>query len=129
MADAVTSKKIMDNDYNYIVQLTNLSDGTGESAVVKVDVSALSPVPTEVTLEKVHFSTVGMAVRLLWDASADVLAWEIPAEATGMLDFSAFGGLMNDSGSGKTGDVQLTTIGHTSGDTYNLVLECRKRYV
>ena len=41
MADAVTSTTILDSDKDFIVQLTNVSDGTGESAVAKVDVSAL----------------------------------------------------------------------------------------
>ena len=43
MADAVTSTTLLDSDRLAIIQLTNTSDGTGESAVVKVDVSALQP--------------------------------------------------------------------------------------
>ena len=130
MADAVTTTKIADNADVYIVQLSNLSDGTGESAVIKVDVSTLSPVPTEVTIERVHFATNGMMVRLLWDATTDVVALQLPADSTGTLDFSSFGGLLNDSAAAnKTGDIVLTTIGHTAADPYHIVLECRKKYV
>ena len=46
MADAVTSTTLLDSDRLAIIQLTNTSDGTGESAVVKVDVSALQPIAT-----------------------------------------------------------------------------------
>ena len=42
MADAVTSTTIVDDDRKAIIQLTNTSDGTGESAVTKIDVSALA---------------------------------------------------------------------------------------
>ena len=44
MADAVTSQTIGDNvgAKNILVKLTNISDGSGESAVTKVDVSALA---------------------------------------------------------------------------------------
>ena len=42
MADAVTSTTIVDDDRKAIIQLTNTSDGTGESAVTKGDVSALA---------------------------------------------------------------------------------------
>ena len=35
MADAVTSTTLLDSDRLAIIQLTNTSDGTGESAVVK----------------------------------------------------------------------------------------------
>ena len=41
MADAVTSQTIVDGERNCIMKFTNVSDGTGESAVAKVDVSTL----------------------------------------------------------------------------------------
>lgn len=127
MADAVTSQTIIDGQRNLVMKFTNVSDGTGESAVTKVDVSALSPAPTEVVIDKIHFTTAGMGVRLLWDATADVTAFEISADQTGTLDFTHFGGLTNNAGAGKTGDLQLTTLGHTNGDSYTIVLEMRKK--
>ena len=44
MADAVTSQIIGDNvgAKSILVKLTNISDGSGESAVAKVDVSTLA---------------------------------------------------------------------------------------
>ncbi len=42
MADAVTSQTLVDNDKTLVMKFTNISDGTGESAVKKVDVSALN---------------------------------------------------------------------------------------
>ena len=44
------------------------------------------------------------------------------------LDFSEFGGLQNTSGSGKSGDINLTTTGASSGDSYMIVLHCIKSY-
>ena len=41
MADAVTSQTIFDGDKKVIQKFTNISDGTGESEVKKVDVSAM----------------------------------------------------------------------------------------
>ena len=41
MADAVTSQTIQDGARKAVLKFTNASDGTGESAVKKVDVSAL----------------------------------------------------------------------------------------
>ena len=37
MADAVTSQTIVDTDKRAVIKLTNISDGTGESSVKKVD--------------------------------------------------------------------------------------------
>ena len=42
MADAVTATTVQDGPKKAVLYCTNTSDGTGESAVVKVDVSALS---------------------------------------------------------------------------------------
>ena len=64
MADAVTATTIIDGPKSAVIYCTNTSDGTGESAVVKVDVSALSKLQdgtscSKVRIEKVVFSTVG----------------------------------------------------------------------
>lgn len=129
MADAVTTQVLLENANTYIAKFTNVSDGTGESAVVKVDVSALTPAAASVYIEKIIYSTDGMAVRVLWDADTDVLAWTIPADKHGMLDFTKeeFGRILNNAGTGVTGDVSFTTVGHTSGDSYSIILCCRKR--
>ena len=42
MADAVTVTTVEDGPKRAIFYLTNTSDGTGEAAVTKIDVSALS---------------------------------------------------------------------------------------
>lgn len=42
MADAVTSQTIQDGERKAVLKFTNISDGTGETNVVKVDVSALT---------------------------------------------------------------------------------------
>lgn len=128
MADTVTNTVVFENKSEIEVILTNISDGTGESAVTKIDVSALTPACNEVALVECEYATFGMAVRLLWDATADTVALLIPQDQHGCFDFrqSARGVLRNNSGSGKTGDVQLTTVGHTSGDTYWIRLRFRK---
>ena len=133
MADAVNVSTVQDGPKHAIFYLTNTSDGTGESAVTKIDVSGLATsisgdTCTGVRIEKVSFSTVGMGVKLLWDATTDVLIAELPQDYSDTLDFSDMSGLPNYSGSGKTGDVQLTTVGHTSGDTYMMTITCIKEY-
>lgn len=127
MADAVTSQTLVEGSRKLVMKFTNISDGTGESAVKKVDVSALTPAATEVKIDKIYYSTNGMAVQLLWDATSDVLAFTLAADKTGELDFRSVGGLINNAGTGVTGDLLLTTVGHSSGDSYSIVLEMDKR--
>ena len=134
MADAVTKTTVEDGPKRAIIYCTNTSDGSGESAVVKVDVSALSSLQdgtacTGVRIQKITFTNVGMGVKLLWDASTDVIAAELPADYSDTLDYSDMSGLPNVAASGgNTGDIQLTTVGHSSGDTYSIVLYCLKQY-
>ena len=134
MADAVTAQTIQDGARNLIMKFTNVSDGSGESAVKKVDVSALSADPmtgatcTRVVISKIQFSTVGMSVKIEFDASTNVLAAHLPADYADELDFTSFTGIPNNAGSGVTGDIDFTTVGHGSGDAYTVVLTMVKSY-
>lgn len=129
MADAVTTQIMFESATELVAKFTNVSDGTGEAAVTKVDVSALTPAAVEVDILKLIYSTDGMAVRILWDATADELAWTVPQNQWGEIDFTKNfpGGLRNNAGAGKTGDIQFTTVGHTLGDSYSIVLVLKKR--
>ena len=69
-----------------------------------------------------------MKVQILFDATSDVLAIELGENQSGYHDYSNFGGIPNNAGSGKTGDIQFTTVGHTSADSYTIILEVNKEY-
>ena len=133
MADAVATQTIQDGERNAVLRFTNVSDGTGESNVVKVDVSALAKNSagqscTEVHIQRIYWATVGMSVKLDFDASTNVLAIGLPADSTGDEYYDSFSAIPNNAGSGKTGDILISTTGHSSGDTYMIILELLKRY-
>ena len=134
MADAVASQTIQDGPRKAIFKFTNVSDGTGESAVKKIDVSALTADPmtgaacTKVTIEKIWYSTIGMGVKIFFDASTDVLAWQLNADYADELDFSEFNGIPNNAGSGVTGDIMFTTVDHSNNDVYPVCLSVIKHY-
>lgn len=134
MADAVTSRTLFDDGGHVVMHFTNISDGTGEAAVTKVDASSLvgGGTTTRYAVEKIAWSTVGMGFNLLWDATADVVFFTTGNnDSQGEIDFTKGGtgpsaALTNNAGAGVTGDIQLTTVGHTLGDAYNLTLWLRK---
>ena len=133
MADAVTSQTLHDGDRKVVMKFTNISDGSGESAVAKVDVSALSSLPdgtacSGVTIEEIWWQCIGMKVSLFWDATSNVIIMQLGENQSGHHDYRDFGGLSNNSGSGKTGDVLFPTVGHSSADTYSIILSMRKNY-
>ena len=133
MADAVTSQTLIDGGKQVVMKFTNVSDGTGESAVTKVDVSALEASVdgdtwTGVVIERIWWQCIGMKVKILFDASTDAFCIELGENQSGDHDYSVFGGLTNNAGSGKTGDINFTTVGHSSADTYTIILYLRKKY-
>jgi hypothetical protein len=133
VADVVASQTIIDGQKTAVLKLTNVSDGGGEAAVVKVDVSALTALPngtvcTGVVIEKIWWQCIRMKVQLLWDATTNLFCIELGENQSGHHDYTDFGGFPNNAGSGKTGDLLFTTVGHTSADTYTVILYMRKEY-
>ena len=139
MADAVTSQTIIDTDKRAVIKLTNISDGTGESSVKKVDVSALnarsadSATCSRVTIDQVWYDVGGLSAALEFDATSNVVGLVLGGSAaagnvSGHWDYRSFGGIKNNAGGGITGDIDLTTHGHTAHDHYTIVLELRKSY-
>lgn len=140
MADAVTNRTISESGDEITVHLTNISDGTGESAVVKIDKSTLTTLssagvdglePDSLDILSVRWNIQGFAsVRFLWDHTTDDVA--LVLTGSGYDDFRGDGfnralkGLADPRSSGQTGDVLLTTNGGVSGSTYDITLRCRK---
>jgi hypothetical protein len=133
MADAVATQTIIDGSKTAVLKFTNVSDGSGESDVVKVDVSALSnnslgQACTGATIEKIWWQCIGMKVQVLFDATSNLFCIELGENQSGHHDYSSFGGLPNNAGSGKTGDIVFTTVGHTSADSYTIIMQVKKEF-
>ena len=134
MADAVTAR-IYETDTHLLVHMTNISDGTGESAVKKVDKSTYTTTdgaePDSLDIETVRWNVQGFAsVRILWDHTTDDVA--LALSGSGYDDFRGdgaarfFQGLKDPRSAGDTGDILLTTNGGVSGSTYDITLRLRK---
>lgn len=131
MADTVTTKTIFESKRKLVVQLTNRSDGTGESNVVKVDKSTFTGLngsePSKLTVEKIMYDVSSMRVMLTWDQTTDeVLAI---LQGDGCMDWHKRGKHARNVGveTGGTGDILLTTANQSAGDGYNITLYlCKK---
>jgi len=133
MADAVTSQTILDNGgRDLVMKFTNISDGTGESNVAKIDVSALTSSAitgqscNRVVIQRLWFSNVGMGWKLYWNADSNMFICQAPKDWTDTWDFTdssqTLPGISNNAGTGVDGDLLLTTNDHTSGDTDSIVI-------
>ena len=133
MADAVTSQTLIDGERLAIMKFTNISDGTGETAVTKVNVSTLAKsgsgqACTGVIVNKITSVCHGMEVRMYWDATTDVPFFLSTVNTNYENDFLNIGGITNNSGTGKNGNIVFSTSDQTAGDTYTVVLEMVKTY-
>ena len=129
MVDTVASQILVDGARNAVIKFTSISDGTGETDVLKVDVSTLSGSPTGVKINKVEYFTHGIGVRIDWDATANVQAFRIPQDESGSVDLTKFGGIVNNGGAGKTGNILFTTTEDAlAGDGYTVILSMVKGF-
>jgi len=133
MADAVTSQTLLDGERLAIMKFTNISDGTGETAVTKVNVANLAKSAsglacTAVTVTKITSVCHGMEVRMYWDATTDVPFFLSTVNTNYENDFSKMGGITNNAGTGKNGNIVFSTSDQSNGDTYTVVLEMVKFY-
>lgn len=131
MPDTVTSETIYNGRRRKIVHLTNVSDGSGESGVIKVDISTITfgdgRVPTYSTVDMVDYNIQGFSsVRLYWDHTTDDEITILP-EGAGCIHFGALGGKTDPRTTGGTGDILLTTAGAASGATYDITLYLRPK--
>ena len=134
MADAVATQVLLDGERKAIMKFTDISDGTGEVKVAKVIPGNLSPnsfglACDGVTITKIYAMTHGMEVVIYWDATTDVLITVIPQNTNYKMDYEEFGGIWNNAGTGKTGQVLFSTLDQSAGDAYTIILEMVKHYV
>lgn len=127
MADAVQVNTLFDGSRRKIIQLINLSDGTGESAVVKADISADANTPTKYSIQEVEFDVQGFtSVAINFDATTDDEG--LLLTGNGYKDFSGAGGLHDPQSTGYTGDIVLTTQGAAANASYDIILHLKKHY-
>jgi hypothetical protein len=125
MADAVHVQTVFDGARNTVIKCTNLSDGTGEAAVLKVNPALLTPNPgTTLKLRRILYDVKGGAVRIQWVATTaiDILI----CSDWGDWDFRPESALPDDAGVGATGGIQFTTVGFALNSAYTITLELRK---
>ena len=213
MADAVTSQTLLDTEKKAIFKFTNISDGTGEANVKKIDVSTLTWAKHTITLSgaaspnfkigevltvgaekylvvgftagastvevvgwdntnkkataidasssssdavsggvsgsntrtyssiaeqdfellvtKIQWICNGMTVIVEWDGStAEKVIAQISGNGIINMPGTEWPGIPSnatgDSGA-VLGDIQFTTVGHSSADSYTIIMECKKQ--
>ena len=135
MAITATSQTLFDGERIAIMKFyATMSATENETNVVKVNPSTLLPSNAggacdAVSILKVTALTHGLEVQMNWVATAPVVIELIPQNSQYTQDFSTFGGLINNAGTGKTGSISFSTLDGAAGDAYTVILEMQKHYV
>lgn len=134
MANTITNSNIFKGTRQVVKYFTLSSDGTNETNTILYDSDLDAPSGATDTLDSSileiqAFANVASTARvyLSWDATTKVVALGIPVTSgPWMTSFRKHGGLQNQGGAGKTGDILITTTGLASGDVITIVLTVRR---
>ena len=123
MANTITLQTLVDGSTNLVVKAHIVGDNSGdEAATVLIDASAYSA--DSLKIEKIYSSLAGFSVNLIWDATTNVDIVTL-TQSDSTMDFREFGGLWNNAGTGKTGDILMDTVG-LGAEEGTLILCMRK---
>ena len=139
MADVVTSQTIVDTaGTKTVMKFTNISDGSGETLVTKMDASELTFMTEDANrkIAKIYWSvntTNGKSgVELLFAGSGDNAANATIGffSGRGFHDYHTAGNSIPNNATltantSPAGDILLSTKGFVAGDNYTIILEVR----
>ena len=127
MADTVTTQTIADTSgVKFVAKLTNLSDGSGETLVKKIDASELTFMSEDGnrSIARVYYSINTSdrksGVEILWDGATNATALFLSGQ--GFMDFRPDGNSIPNYATTPTGDVLLSTKNFASGDNYTIIV-------
>ena len=139
MADVVTSQTIVDTSgTKTVMKFTNISDGSGETLVTKMDASALTFMTEDAnrTIAKIYWSvntTNGKSgVEILWAGSGATSAnstavvltgqgvWDLRTDGNEIANTATL-----EANTSPAGDVLFTTRNFNNGDSYTIIVEVR----
>ena len=130
MADVVSTQVLTDTTgVKFGVKMTNISDGTGENLVKKVDASNTTFMTEdgERKISKIFWSVNTQsgksAVELIWDGETNATA--VLLSGQGFWDLRADGNEITNNATTPTGDVLLSTKNFAIGDNYTILVVFR----
>ena len=130
MADIVTTQTIADTSgVKFVAKLTNISDGTGETQVKKIDASEVTFMTEDGNrkIAKIWYSintaNNKSAVELIWDGTTSATA--LVLSGNGYWDLRTAGDEVTNNATAPTGDVLLSTKNFALGDNYTIIIEFR----
>jgi hypothetical protein len=130
----VSTQVILDGQHTTVIKVTIKGDAGGElTNAVIFDASAYTPATTNNRLRGIKYLFNGFSGTLFWDATTPVILIELDDSLQEEIDFTdvdgRYGGIPNNGGVGRTGDILLSTTGLDNGEIGYLILYVTKKDV
>ena len=130
MADIVSTQVLSDTSgVKYVVKMTNISDGSGESLVKKIDASSATFMTEDGSRKiakiwwSVNTTKSNASVELVWGGETNATAMLLNGQ--GYWDLRTAGNEIINNATTPTGDVLLSTRDFVVGDNYTILVEFR----
>ena len=128
MADIVSTQVLSDTSgVKYVAKLTNISDGSGESLVKKIDASSATFMTEDGSRKiakiwwSVNTTKSNASVELVWGGETNATAMLLNGQ--GYWDLRTAGNEIVNNATTPTGDVLLSTRDFVVGDNYTILVE------
>tara|TARA_B100000530_G_scaffold207174_1_gene132438 strand:+ start:514 stop:906 length:393 start_codon:yes stop_codon:yes gene_type:complete len=130
MADIVSTQVLSDTSgVKYVAKMTNISDGSGESLVKKIDASSATFMTEDGSRKiakiwwSVNTTKSNASVELVWGGETNATAMLLNGQ--GYWDLRTAGNEIINNATTPTGDVLLSTRDFVVGDNYTILVEFR----
>ena len=130
MADIVSTQVLSDTSgVKYVAKLTNISDGSVESLVKKIDASRATFMTEDGSRKiakiwwSVNTTKSNASVELVWGGETNATAMLLNGQ--GYWDLRTAGNEIVNNATTPTGDVLLSTRDFVVGDNYTILVEFR----
>ena len=130
MADIVSTQVLSDTSgVKYVAKMTNISDGSGESLVKKIDASSATFMTEDGSRKiakiwwSVNTTKSNASVELVWGGETNATAMLLNCQ--GYWDLRTAGNEIINNATTPTGDVLLSTRDFVVGDNYTILVEFR----
>ena len=128
MPNAITSQTFVDGNRVTEVKYNIVGDGSGEETkTVLYDASTFTAQAIDNAVTSIEYCLVGFSAQLYWDASTDVPLLSLAEGSESREHFNYVGSIANNSGTGKTGDILISTSGLGSGDHGFIILRIKQK--
>jgi hypothetical protein len=135
MANSVNTQVILDGPRNVVVKVEGILDSSDLASTVICDPTTYTGMDNtgslkalDLIVDRIQFSIEDtLECRLAWDATTPTRIVEL--QGRGTEKYERFGGLVNNSGVGRTGKILLSTQGWAAAATisFTLLLSLKKQ--